>query len=47
MATDDDVKKANDKAVKSQDTAEEVRQEAIDGHRQAANSEEEKADELE
>ena len=30
MVTDDDIKNADDKAEKSQDNAEEVRQEAID-----------------
>lgn len=43
MATDDDVQNADVDARKSEDNADQVRQQAIVGHRETADAEEDKA----
>ena len=47
MVTDEDVNRADDTAEDAKNNAKQVRQEAIDEHRQTANSEEIRADRLE
>jgi hypothetical protein len=47
MVTNDDVKRADDKAEDAVDDAKQVRREAIGEHRQVADDEEKKAEELE
>ncbi len=47
MVTNEDVLRAKDDALRAKENAEDVRREAIRGHRQVADDENDKAEELE